>query len=468
MISIWKYKLNKINKTNLRSAGWWLFLLLILLLPNYSYYANSDEGVVLAGAWNLFNGQKIFVDFFSFIPPGSFYLVCAIWKLFAPNYLLTKFLSLLLIYLSAIGTYFIAKTIQKNKYALIAPTLFVLASFSWQAINHNTYNIFFIVWATYFFIKATLEGRNRYLVASGLLSGAATLFLQQKGVMTILVFMSWLLVVAFFKKNKASWLNLFYFVITSLIPLSFLLLMAPIQELYKNLIIFPLFNYAESNRMPLTLFAIVLILAIAVFLLLLKKQRNQQLLLLFYLQIALLLLTLPRPDWLHLSIVLFPLLAITPAFFQTIKMSAATNKSLLTIPVILLSLLFIAAAANNIWSFPPFYFFNQSEMIKYLEDNCQKSKYLYVGPFLPGLYFTTRKLPATPFSVLITNQQTNEQFETAVEYLKKNSPECAVVNYEIVKKFKHNLNNPVDQYLIDNYRPVKIINDSIIYKTRTY
>ena len=50
MIDVLKQKLGKLNKTDFLNVIWWLFLLLILLLPNYSYYANSDEGVVLAGA----------------------------------------------------------------------------------------------------------------------------------------------------------------------------------------------------------------------------------------------------------------------------------------------------------------------------------------------------------------------------------------------------------------------------------
>ena len=468
MIDVLKQKLDKFNRTDFLTVVWWLFLLFILLLPNYSYYANSDEGVILAGAWNLLNGQKIFIDFFSFIPPGSFYFVYAIWRIFTPSYLLAKFLSLLLIYFSAVGTYFIAKTVSKNKYNILMPALFILASFSWQAINHNTYNIFFIIWGAYFFIRAILESKNKYFIISGLLLGAATLFLQPKGLLAIFTFVAWLLAMAFLKKNKPFWLNLYYFVFSFLFPLSFLLLVAPIQELYKNLIMFPLFNYTESNKMSLVLFAIVLILTMAIFLPLLKKQRSQQLTLLFGLQVVLLLSALPRPDWLHLSIVLFPLLAIIPTFLQSGHIFSLTGKLFLAAPVFLISLLFFITALNNILIFPPFYFFDQSETIKYLKDSCYESKYLFAGPYLPGFYFASRKLPATPFSILITKQQTNEQFQTAVEYLKKNRPECAIMNYEIVKKFKYDLNNPVDRYLTNNYRQDKIINDCIIYKIQSY
>lgn len=442
--------------------GWWLILLIILILPNYSYYADSDEGVVLAGAWNLYNGQKIFADFFSFIPPGSYYFILAIWKIFAPSYLLTKLFSLLLIYLAAIGVYKIAEKLEK-KYAWLAPAIFILASFNWQAINHNTYNIFFIIWGVYFFVKAFKNNEIINYAISGLFLGTATLFLQQKSLLVICLFAGWLAISAVISQTKKSWLIFFIWLLSTLSAISSLLLFAPAKTLYSDLFIFPLHNYPATNRMPFTLLAIITMLVIIIFFLLIKKQGTKKIFFLFLLQLTLLISTWPRPDWLHISIVLFPTLVLAPFIFQT---KQKTLFDLSKISFLSISGVIFFTALASLVIFPPFHFFNKSELVKYINDNCQDSKYLYAGPFLPGLYPATKKTPATPFLILITGQQTEEQFALAASYLKNNRPECAVLSYDMVKKFKHNLDNPVDNYLFTNYQVVKTTNDYIILKIK--
>ena len=103
-------------------------------------------------------------------------------------------------------------------------------------------------------------------------------------------------------------------------------------------------------------------------------------------------------------------------------------------------------------------------MLAYIENQCQDSPYLYAGPFLPGLYFETRKLNPTPYPFLITNQHTFEQFNNARNVLITHTPSCAVLNYGIVQKFNYNYNNPVDNFILENYTLVMQEGNNLIYR----
>jgi hypothetical protein len=452
------------SKSKIKFYCWWIALFVNLYLLNFSYHSNADEGVVLAGAWNLFNGQKIYTDFFSFIPPGSFYFVLALWKIFAPNYYITKCFSLLVIFLSAIGVYKTAKTISDNRFILLSPAFFLLASLNWQAINHNVYNLFFIVWSVYFFLKGGKASDKKNYIASGLLLGLASLFLLHKSLLIFFIASGWLLVLFFWHKDKNYFRSLAQFLFSYLIGAAPLFFFASPRLLYQDLIIYPLLNYPETNKLPLALLLTFLFLTVFLFSFLIYKRKIKNLVFLFCLQTFLLLSALPRPDSLHISIIIFPLLALAPLAFAEAAMAEFKTKVALIAPYALIFLLIFLYSLEAIISCPPFYFFDRSKILKVISSDCQQSKYIYAGPFAPELYFSTRKLQPTPFSFLITDQQTKEQFGLARDLLERNRPGCAVLNYKAVAGFKYDLNNPVDNFIFLNYHLIYKYKDILIYK----
>ncbi|MFH1837916.1 MAG: hypothetical protein ABH808_00215, partial [Candidatus Kuenenbacteria bacterium] len=198
---------------------------------------------------------------------------------------------------------------------------------------------------------------------------------------------------------------------------------------------------------------------------LLRKEKNKKIWLLFYIQFFLLLTTIPRPDFYHISLILFPIYSILPISIEKIKTFNFFKKRYyyliisLTIFLVLFPLILIIA---NYPSF--FYSIKKSKIISYIKNNCQNSVYLYAGPFIPGLYFETKKLNPSPYSFLITNQQTKEQFSETKEMIKKYRPSCAVLNYKIVERFNYNKNNPVDNYILNNYKFVFQEGNTLLYK----
>jgi hypothetical protein len=265
---------------------WWFSLFLILLFFHSNHPLNSDEGITLNGAWNLINNKELYIDFFEFIPPASFYLVFWFWKIFGVHYFVAKFFAIIIVFLSAIGIYKISQKISKNKFNYFFPFIFIISSIYWPIINHNTFNILFIIWAIYFFLKGLSNYSANPFIISGLLTGLSILFLQQKGIVLLFSLTSFLLIL-FFKEKKYQLLKLnFYFFIFSFLPL-LILLKWPLQILYKNLIIFPLFNYTEINKLSFYLLIFFLIILLSI-LWLLKKEKDKKIWLLFYLQFFLL------------------------------------------------------------------------------------------------------------------------------------------------------------------------------------
>lgn len=108
-----------------------LFFLLFFLAPLRLW--NSDEGLLLAGAWDLLHGKDIYVNFFEFTPPGVFYLVFWAWKLFGASFLAAKILSIIALFLSAVGVYKIASLLDeqsdaKSYRAFVAALIIILSS----------------------------------------------------------------------------------------------------------------------------------------------------------------------------------------------------------------------------------------------------------------------------------------------------------------------------------------------------
>ena len=113
---------------------------------------------------------------------------------------------------------------------------------------------------------------------------------------------------------------------------------------------------------------------------------------------------------------------------------------------------------------PPFKSINSNPLFSFLKTNCNGSSPLYAGPFLPGLYFETRRLSPTAFSVLMTNLNTPAQFSLAVTQLAEKKPQCAVLNYQMVQK-KYTTNNPVDSYIFSSYHLIYKNKSVLVYKS---
>lgn len=457
-----KHLVLKIKK-NMPNFLCWLFFLFLIIIFHCNHTLNADDGLILNGAWNLINKKILYVDSFEMIPPASFYLNYWGFKLFGVHYMTAKIISMVFLLLGAIGVYKIVNKIQKNKLNIITPLLFILLSSCWVIINHNLYNIVSIIWATYFFAIGIEKKSTILFILSGLISGLSVLFLQQKGLVFIIVSTLFLIILTLKTKNWPR--KTLAYIGFSILPMLTLLLKWPFKLLYESLIIFPLFNYIEVNKTSYIFFFVFLFIFILTSLTLLNK-KNKTINYLLFVQFFFLLTTIPLPDHYHITLISFPLLILLPVIIGSSK----KTKTLFFVKIYLaIGFLSFFLLSLSLLGTPPFYFYKNDKspnnIIEYIKNECE-GDYLFAGPFSPEIYFETKKINASSYSVLIQKQQTKEQFRAVLEQLKINQAGCAILIYypNIKNKFKHDGNNIVENYIKEAYTLEKEDRFYSIYK----
>lgn len=443
---------------------WTALAVAALILLNHHVFS-SDDGVALAGAWDLFNGQKMYYDIFQFTPPAVYFLIYAVWKIFGVSYLSAKLLSTAAIILSLVGIYKISGYLNpSSRYsAYWPPLLFLAMATNWSLISYHTFNILCLIWATYFLLKSYCEPRLINIISAGILTGTGALFLLHRTIIFLLAALFFFWIIAGAEKNwyyiKISVAYLF-FSITLLFGL--LLFWSP-GLLFTNLVVFPLFHYSAINKFPFGILAFLLI--ILLFLAWLLNARNNRLILgLSVIQLSLLISTYSRPDYYHLTLVAFPLLIVLPLAWQEISRLQLVVRFFAQAVTIVILALFIWPSLPYLLDLPRLTVKKNNYLINFIKNNCQATAQLYAGPFLPYLYFETLKRNPLPYSWLLTGLHTTEQFLTARQLLEKDPPACAVLNYQEVEKFNYNRNNPVDEFIKNNYQLALRWNNFLIFK----
>ncbi|MCX6797948.1 MAG: glycosyltransferase family 39 protein [Candidatus Falkowbacteria bacterium] len=447
-----------ISEIKISLVFYWVLILAAIFLLHSGYHINSDEGVVLNGAWNLVNQRRLYFDFFEFIPPASFYLIYFWWKLFKLGFFSAQILANLIWFLGVVGVFKIGQLVYRSKHNYFIPPFLVFISSWFWLINHNVFNIVCLIWSTYFLLLAARRKELNLFFVSGLLTGLGILFLQQTGLVFLAATAFFLFIKFLSNKQRLTFKNLLVYIFGSLLPL--LILFAwPLKLLYLNLVDFPIFHYIEVNRIPFGLFWWFWFFLFS-FIFILRRERRAEIFLLIWLQTFLLLSRFPLPDKYHVFLIIFPLLSLSPLVFKRIVATPLFKKIIYSlIFFIFIFKLYYPAAFYIKDSWRPFSETSLA-LVDYLKSNCH-SQYFYTGPFAPGLYFAIGKLSPSPFDFLITGQQTAEQFQQTQESLIKYKPDCALLIYpDSLKRFHYNKDNLVDNYIRDNYQ--------LIFSQETY
>jgi hypothetical protein len=424
-----------------------LLLAALLVAALHSGHAlDSDEGVILSGAWHLHHGLRPYTDFFEYVGPANFYLVHWAWIALGPHYWVAKLLGAGAIVAAAFGVYRLAQAAlppgaprSARALAVLAAALYCLLSFCWQTINHNTFSLAPAVWSAVFAARTLAAGRHRDAAASGALAGLAALFLQHRAaVVTVAIALA-----LFCVRGRRRCLPAFLAgVAAGAAPL----LCWPVETIVQQLVLFPLNHYRAVNQLSPVLPAIAALCWLGTAWIL-WRQRNGPATLLLLLQ-PLLLAATQRADLTHVTQNLFPLIALLPAMAagRPSFTDAQVAKQAAVLAGLLAPLLLLAPMR---WSNDQ----SRQELLRAVSAQCGGSQYLYAGPFIPELYFETGKLNPTRFSVLLTGLNTPAQFRDAAGALALAAPKCALTDYALASKFGYSLDNPVDRYLASHYVP---------------
>lgn len=429
----------------------------MLLVLHARNVLDSDEGVILNGAWNLLHGRALYTDFFEFVAPGSFYLVLAAWKVFGSSYWVAKGVGLAAIALAAVGVDRIARQLSAGRPSAAGPALslapvllFCLFTGYLPTINHNALHLPFAIWSTFLAIRAVQQMSWRHCAAAGFVCGVGAWFLQHRSALMAAATLGVLLLLVW-RQRGAGWARCCAaYAIGAVAPVAAMAVFWDPALLFEHLIAFPATRYREVNRLDPTLIACAASFALGAAWLL-RRELDPAVGLLLALVGAGLLTALQRPDLSHVTSALWPLLCLLPRLAgipaptplpRLWRTWLAAGLAALPLPLLL------TMAAN-----PSLYLSDWSRhpALQYVRDHCPGPASLYAGPFAPGLYFETGTLNPTRYSVLLPNFNSQAQFLEALRDLQRTRPRCAITNYAMVAKFSHTRDNPVDAFLETNY-----------------
>lgn len=448
----------------------------VAVLSALRHPLDSDEGVILNGAWNLLFDQAPYLDAFEYIAPGSFYGVYGAWLLAAPTYLVARVFAIVAALGASVAVIATARSLNAGARGYLSAATYFAALNVGPVINHNILFLLPASWALFFAVRTATTGHARDAIAGGLLCGLATLVLQHKGFAlagAIGLSLLWTGVMA------GDWRRRMYavaaFLTAALIPLLWLLRW-PLATLFDQLIVFPLHRYAEVQQVSRMGLLAVAALSGWLFWHLWRATAGARAAMptLLLVQIAMLIGALQRPDPLHLAVALFPLAAAFAVFARTYlaarvdAVGQARVRPSFVIGAALATLLCAGVAGTFVLTSMTASSLSQTRqaLIAAIDTHCADDALLYAGPFLPGLYFESRRHNVTRYAILIERFNTAAQFAEAAQALRARPPGCAVVNYAMVERFGHRADNPVDAFVREHYRPVARIGESQLMKKR--
>ena len=149
-------------------------ILLILLIKIKMFFNFYDEGFAMFGSTRVLNGDVPYKDFWAIYPPGQFYIVAGIIKLFGANLIYARIYDTLIRLIMVIGIFLIVNRLAPRKLAflvaLIAGMLLASAGFySYAVFPAMTLGL----WAIFSWLKFTERGNKNWLLFAGLLLGIA-------------------------------------------------------------------------------------------------------------------------------------------------------------------------------------------------------------------------------------------------------------------------------------------------------
>lgn len=143
----------------------------------------ADESVYIYGALRLLGGEQIYHDFWVFNPPGIFFLIAAITKIFGRSLLAIRLVLFVVSSVVAALLYLLSRRFAGRTLSLLPPLLFVTAGVDlWPVSGHQWYSTLIIVFSM-FCIVGFLHDRSRrvLLFTGGVLAATVFLFQQPKG-----------------------------------------------------------------------------------------------------------------------------------------------------------------------------------------------------------------------------------------------------------------------------------------------
>lgn len=423
-------------------------------------FTGTDEGSFLYGAERIVHGQVFARDFFEVIGPGSFYWLAAFFKLFGVTFLASR----ICLFISSLGTgillYFLTLRVC-NRYNTL-PCLIMAATYMgmlWPGISHHVDSNFSGLMSVACMVLWHDKPRRSLLIAAGCLAGATTWIHLPKGVLLLCAILIWV----WLQRRRtsspflASDLIVGAYVGIGVIVLAYFwsqgalgsLIYANFTFLHQNYNTANSVSYAYgilkfywtprvmafSSRWLLGIAAVlilpfVFIAALPAFILVVGLQTkwrclSPELVLYWLCGWALFISEFHRKDIQHL-VFGSPLLVIicVQALTESRRKLAEVALQALAISAVCLAALncFVVLAAEahtSVTRAGTVAVSGSDDLLMFLNERVKPGEEILLYPYCPTYYFLSATTNPTPYSLLIYNYNTREQFQEVVGILER-------------------------------------------------
>jgi hypothetical protein len=184
----------------LKAAGWrdfwWVvavgLITTALCVPFIRYvWFLGDEGVLLHGAERMLRGERIYIDFFEFLPPGGFMITEGWFGIAGISLLSARVLAILTIVGISCFTYLACRQASKDAplSALIAVGLTIVSQGDWTQISHHWFTTLFSVIVAWAALASVEHAAKPWLLGpatAGIAAGAAVMVTPHRGALVML------------------------------------------------------------------------------------------------------------------------------------------------------------------------------------------------------------------------------------------------------------------------------------------
>jgi 4-amino-4-deoxy-L-arabinose transferase-like glycosyltransferase len=408
---------------------------------------NHDEGFTLNGAWKIFNGQEIYTDFHTYMPPGSYNFVAWLFELFGPHYWTAKLGAVAFLCLSALALYRMTRLLKLPYLAcLLAAVIWIQLGGLAHIVNHNNLSAFAAVFAVAAFVEAVLKKRmSLFLIAGLLLSLTITMHQFKGGFLTVFLLSAALLPgsARLLEFRQAAVLAA-----AAAVAPAYLILAHGFAPILENLFIWPLTHYPEVNKDPKypLVVAEALLLLVATLCWRLRCIDHRATVALALAQTALYLSVLNKPGLWDLLWNAFP----TMIFFVAVvvhvlkKMPRPIRRGAAAVFVMMI----VGSWAARAVAHAPRAGAVEAFLACIKAENFTK---IYAHPFAPGMYFELGLPDPYTYAVLLTGMYPEGAFERQLRDIRRERPDGIILNYSQANRFGFNSDNIVDNYIARNY-----------------
>ena len=239
------------------SSIWWLALVglasVLLCAPFFRvFYFPGDEGPLLREAELLLRGQRLYVDFFQFLPPGAIVVTAAWFSVAGVSFGAARSLAIITIIGIVCFTYLSCRQASRNAAlsALLVVCWLTLSLSPWMQISHHwfaTLVSLVAAWAAFVSLDEP-ERRLRWPLISGAAAGAAAMFVPHAGALIMLAALTAFLNL---RRNRGQFVAyLFGCALAPAAVLAYLLEQHTLVAAFDDVILYTAANYASVNKVP--------------------------------------------------------------------------------------------------------------------------------------------------------------------------------------------------------------------------